>query len=460
MKKVFISYSWKDEAVTLRLYRDLRHQNISIWLDRIDGEPTGDFKQEFLRLIDDCDYFIVIDSENYRHKSHWCETELETCFSRIDKGQKVSMIVCLVGEDKEWRLPDAIADSKKRALFERLNKQKYLQLSHTGTYDNDRTYVAAVESICRILGKDSFSWDTFPEEDDLIDELDAAVKGKLNVSDDERESLKCFMKSIALRRRQQLDVRQHFQLLISDCRSLGLNVFVPRWAYAIWLADSLHAGRYDKECLECMKTLAKDFPDEPRAFRGLGGIAARLNQQKLAADSFCKALELSDNDSMIIRYEILCNLGQVYMNLGRYHGAKDAMSKAIDLIGEDDVNESLFVNYFECLIHLNMKSEAGAFIKKAAQKYKTVPGVQRTCGYYFLDCDQPSIALAYLKRAYTLRPSMENAYGYLCGLLRYGNTQEYHRILSLVTDAPELSEDDAFWKEQIRSVDRKIRNAN
>ena len=55
---------------------------------------------------------------------------------------------------------------------------------------------------------------------------------------------------------------------------------------------------------------------------------------------------------------------------------------------------------------------------------------------------------------------MENAYGYLCGLLRYGNMQEYHRIISLVTDAPELSEDDAFWKEQIRSVDLKIRNAN
>lgn len=460
MKKIFISYSWKDEAVTLRLYRDLRHQNISIWLDRIDGEPTGDFKQEFLRLIDDCDYFIVIDSENYRHKSHWCEIELQACFSRIDDGQQVSMIVCLADKDEDWRNPDAIVDSKKRALFERLNKQKYIRLSHPGIYDNDRAYETAVESICRILGRDSFSWDTFPEEEDLIDELDMAIKGKTGIEDDERESLKCLMKSIVLRRRQHLDVRPHFQLLISDCQSHGLNVFVPRWAYGIWLADNHHAGRFDKECLDCMLTLTKDFPGEPRAFRGLGGIAARLNQQNLAADSFRKALDLTDTNSGNIQYEILCNLGQVYMNLKQYSEAKGAMSKALELIGEEDFNEFLFINYFECLIHLNLKSEAGDFIKKAAQKYKTVSGIQRSCGYYFLYCDQPSIAIAYLKQAYLLNPSMENTYGYLCGLLRYGDIQEYHRIFSEAINAPELSDDDTFWKEQIRSVDRKIRNAD
>ena len=456
MQKVFISYSWKDEAIALRLYRDLRSQNISIWLDRIDGEPTGDFKQEFLRLIDACDYFIVIDSENYRHKSHWCETELQACFSRIDDGQKVSLIVCLADDKKEWRDPDTIADPKKRALFERLNKQKHLQLFHSGTYDNERTYAATVESICRILGKDSFSWDTFPEEEDLIDELDVAIKGKPGVSDDERESLKSFLKTIVLRRRQQLDVKPHFQLLISDCRSLGLDVFVIRWAYGIWLADSQHAGHFDKECLECMKALAKDFPNEPRAFRGLGGIAAKLNQQNLAADSFCKALDLTETESRIIRYEILCNLGQVYMNLRRYHGAKDAMSKALELMGEDDINEALFVNYFECLMHLNLKLEAGSFIKKAALKFKTAPGIQCSCGYYYLDCDQPSIALAYLKQAYSLNPSLENTYGYLCGLLRCRYISDFQRIVSGVMSITPTTPDDKSWKEEILKLNQKI----
>lgn len=460
MQKVFISYSWKDEAVALRLYRELRRQNISIWLDRIDGEPTGDFKQEFMRLIGACDYFVVIDSENYRHKSHWCETELQACFSRIDDGQKVSMIVCLADEDEEWRNPDAITDSNKRALFERLNKQKYLKLSHSGTYDNDRTFAATVESICRILGKDSFSWNTFPEEEDLIDELDIALKGKTGIGDDEHESLICLMKAILLRRRKLLDVKPHFQLLISDCEKLGLNIFVPRWAYGIWLADSNHAGRFDKECLDCMNALAKDFPDEPRAFRGLGGIAARLNQLKLAADSFCNALDLTRKESGIIRYEILCNLGQVYMNMEHYHEAKDAMSLALDMIDNDDLNESLFVNFFECLMQLNMKSEAGTFIKTAAQEHKTAPCILRSCGYYFLDCDQPSTAISYLKKSYALNPSIENAYGYLCGLIRCGNIQEYHRILSSVIKKPESSEDDAFWKKEILDLNNRVTSIN
>lgn len=452
MKKVFISYSWKDEAITLRLYRDLKRQNISIWLDRIDGDPTGDFKQEFLRLIDGCNYFIVIDSENYRHKSHWCETELEECFSRIDQGQNVSMIVCLAGEDKEWRIPESITDEKKRALFERLNAQKFFLLTHSGTYDNERIYSSAVESICKILGKDSLSWDTFPEEDDLIDELDVSIKKPANVSDDGREALKCMMRSILLRRRQQLDVRQHFQLLLSDCQSQGLNLFIIKWAYAIWLADGVHQGYYDKDCLECMKALSKDFPHEARAFRGLGGIAAKMNQQILATDSFNKALELTASESRTIRYEILCNLSQVYLNRKMYNAAKDSMVKALALIDEEDVNESLVVNYFECLYQLNMKAEAGAFIKKQAQKFKTVPGIQRSCGYYFLDCGQPSIAVAYLKRAYTLHPSMENAYGYLCSLLRYGDTSEYYRILSSVDNLLTESIEEQFWAKEIKKL--------
>lgn len=452
MQKVFISYSWRDEAIALRLYRDLRRLSISIWLDRIDGNPTGDFKQEFLRLIEECNFFIVIDSANYRHKSHWCETELAACFNRIDKGRHVSMIVCLAGEDGEWRLPASVADDNKRALFERLNAQKYYLLTHSGTYDNERTYVSTLESICQVLGKETLSWDTFPEEDDLIDELDAAMRKKQKISDDAREAVKCMMKSIVLRRRQRLDVQPHFLLLISDCQSLGLDVFIVRWAYAIWLADSCHQGRFDKECLEYMKALAKDFPDDSRSFRGLGGIAARVNQQNLAADCFNKALKLTSADSISARYEILCNLGQVYMNLKRYSAAKDVMQKALSLIDVDDLNEALTVNYFECLCHLNLKAEAGAFIKNYAQRFKTVPGIQLSCGYYYLDCNQPSIALTYLKRAYSLCPSMENTYAYLCGLLSHGNIQEYHQVLSIALQTTPLSPDEVFWKEQILSI--------
>lgn len=117
MQKVFISYSWKDEAIALRLYRELQHMNISAWLDRIDGEKTGDFQKEFLFLINQCDYFIVIDSSNYRHKSQWCEIELKACFDRIDLNHKVKIIVCLVEKIGDWRSIDTIFGSEKNTCL-------------------------------------------------------------------------------------------------------------------------------------------------------------------------------------------------------------------------------------------------------------------------------------------------------------------------------------------------------
>lgn len=47
---------------------------------------------------------------------------------------------------------------------------------------------------------------------------------------------------------------------------------------------------------------------------------------------------------------------------------------------------------------------------------------------------------------------MENAYGYLCGLLSYGNIQEYQRIISLALNTPTLTSDDEFWKDRIQEI--------
>lgn len=451
MKKAFISYSWKDEAVALRLYRDLKRQNICIWLDRIDGEPTGDFKEEFLRLINGCDFFIVIDSENYRHKSHWCETELRAYFNRVDNQQNVSMIVCLAERPGEWRAIESVQDISKQSLYERLNAQKYYILSHEGIYDNEKAYFVALESIQHILGKDSYSWDMFPEEADLIDELASELKTHPELCDNDRESLMCSVRSIVLRRNQNKDITKHLQLLIGDCDEMGLSLFIPRWMYSIWLADNRHGENYYKECFDTLKSLSIRFPKEPRVYRALGGIAARLKQQQLAADYYKTALGLIDMSQKNIRYEVFCNLGQVYMNLKHYFQAKEAMKEALRIIEEDvdAFNSTLVVNYFECLIHLDKTTEAGAFIIPMANKHLSSSEIQCACGYYYLDCGQVSNALVCFQRAYSLNPSMENAYGYLRSLYTIRDMGKYKTILSEALSKSPTTKDDKEWRTEI-----------
>ena len=456
MKKAFISYSWKDEAIALRLYRDLKRQNICIWLDRIDGEPIGDFKEEFLRLINNCDFFIVIDSENYRYKSNWCETELRAYFDRVDTQQSVSMIVCLAERPGEWRAIESILDISKQSIFERLNAQKYFVLSHEGTYDNERAYYVALESIQHILGKDSYSWDMFPEEADLIDELASELKTHPELCDDDRESLMCSVRSIVLRRNQNKDITKHLQLLIRDCEEMGISLFLPQWMYSIWLADNRHTENHYQECFNTLKSLSMRFPKEPRVYRALGGIAARLKQQQLAADYYKTALGLIDMSQKNIRYEVFCNLGQVYMNLKHYFQAKEAMKEALSIIEEDvdAFNSTLVVNYFECLIHLDKATEAGAFIIPMANKHLSSSEIQCACGYYYLNCGQASNALVCFQRAYSLNHSLENAYGYLCSLFRCGNMVDYRVLLSKVLSESPVSDDEANWYSEIKKLPR------
>jgi tetratricopeptide (TPR) repeat protein len=456
MKKAFISYSWKDEAIALRLYRDIKRMNINIWLDRIDGEPTGDFKQEFLRRIRDCDFFIVIDSENYRYNSNWCYTELKACFGRIEEHQKVSMIVCLANMPGKWRNTDCIQDGAKQKLYERLNTQKYFVLCHNGTYDNERAYFVALESIQRVLGKESFTWDMFPEESDIIDELGAELKSHSEICDDDRESLKSAVRSIVLRRNQHRDITKHLQLLIDDCKEQNLFLFLPYWMYSIWLAEDRHAGKFNQECFNNLKFLAAHFPKEPRVYRALGGISARLEQQKQAANYYLTALGLIDDSQKTIRCEVLFNLGQVYMNLQRYNNAKKTFEEAFNLLGNntDEINSTFVVSYYDCLMLLGKKLEAGAFIKEKAKEYLSASDIQLSCGFHFLKCKQVSTALSYFYRSYILNPSKASIYGYLCGLLNYGNTRDYEMILSNALSKPPITEDDFFWQAQIAKLPR------
>lgn len=459
MQKVFISYSWKDEAIALRLYRDLQNINASVWIDRIDGEPAADFQNEFLRIIACCSCFIVIDSNNYRHKSNWCEKELKACFERIDSGDKVSLIVCLAEEDGTWRKISFASGQATNLTFERLNRLKYLPLFHHGRYDNEQSYISTLEAICRILGKDSYSWDIFPEEADLTDELDYAARDNHAANDDDYLALKWLLRTIAIRRKQQKDISRHLTLLIEDCEELKLNIFLPRWINALWLADKRHNHRHDSECFECLKSLANDFPSESRTYRALGSLSARMGRQELAEANFLKALSLIDSSNESGRnaeYETLCNLGQIYMNMRKYQSAKVTLEKALAFLGHDDLNVCLAQNYYECLLHINETVQAGKFILQMVGDHPTVPEFQEYYGCYCMKYLNARTALPHLRNAYLMKPCSEFTYALLNCLLICGDSGEYNKLRTRSIPESQSKDEDEYWNARIRRLPTAI----
>lgn len=55
---IFFSYAWRDRPIAMRIYYDLIRSNLKVWRDQIDGEPAANFKEEFLRKIEECDIFF------------------------------------------------------------------------------------------------------------------------------------------------------------------------------------------------------------------------------------------------------------------------------------------------------------------------------------------------------------------------------------------------------------------
>lgn len=58
--RVFFSYSHRDKQIAQKIYWDLINSGISVWRDQINGEPCANFKEEFLKKVEDCEIFLSL----------------------------------------------------------------------------------------------------------------------------------------------------------------------------------------------------------------------------------------------------------------------------------------------------------------------------------------------------------------------------------------------------------------
>lgn len=448
-KKVFMSYSWRDSNIATRIYNDLIRSQVKIWRDQIDGDPIEDFQKEFLSKIDECDYFLLLDSTNYRMRSKWCYTELSRCIENQNRRNAPRIIVCLLEADGNWRTN--YTNKNQENLFTRINTLKYHNFYFSG-YDNNNTYKQSISDICTILGLSFIPWGDMPNNQDLMDELFYIQDSEIN-----KDDANCIMEEYhiilnKIKKERYNNLRTHFRIWIDDCKALNLNLYFPEWTYAIWLANNENINDM-YESANILKTLINEFPNDPRAYRGIGCLDATLNKYDDALKYLLKAYELvqleaNNHQKDYCEFEILYNISQSYINIGKFHDALTYLHKGYELmIRQETFNIDIIKNidFASNMYGVNIK-ERIKFLNDCIYKFPLESEIYKLIGLCFIDEKDYNSAHNALSKAYSLSPCAETAFHLLCQMINLNLYTEYnnlvHEIFSLENNCPE----DDYWK--------------
>ena len=446
-RKVFMSYSWKDAAVANRLYDDLVRSHINVWRDQIDGDPTADFLDEFLSKIDECDDFLILDSINYRQRSKWCVHEIERCLENRSRRNGPRIIVCLLDEDEEWRRD--FGDKSKEEVFTKLNRFKYYELHYGGTYDNEGIYQKSLMEICSLFDNAYIPWNTLPDAQDLIEELSAVEN---EISRDDYNLLLSEYDNILRTIKAQRDAEGHFKLWMDDCEEIGVRLFFPAWTYCVWLGQNSHGGKLDKQCLEQFRRLTEEFPDDPRGFRGLGCIMAKLGMHGQAEEVFRYAIAMlnmpqNKHHKEYAEYEVTYNLA---MTLANENKLTEAVSyfKICECIARRQGLKDLpmILNYARCLTSVGYMGSCKKMLMSVYPRYSLDGEFQAELGLTLAALHEDAAALECFEKSYALQPSVKNAFYLLCRKSALGMHGEVRDMARKILDDYGVSQDDLYWK--------------
>lgn len=477
---VFLSYSWKDRQIAKRMYDDLKNSGVKIWRDQIDGEPIADFKEEFLQKIGECQYFILLDSPNYRsvHKSkseHWCLEEVKRCLENQKHSKSPQIIVCLLEKDGDWRKQFPYEDF--RIAFEKVNALKFIDLCYSG-YDNSGVYDQAMDVICTLLKTDYLCRNNaIPTMRDLEDELKGEYGGNQQLQkvklDDATEEIvfKGYEVIYSKTLRHYPNVSDSFKIWLEDCCHCGAHLFFPRWTYAVWLANQ---PRYDvEEVCHCFESLVNDYPSDPRGYRGLGNALFRKaeqlsdkNNSKGAVACYNESLRiLLKTEAMLLlpknqhqkkysMFGVLCNIGMTQFALRQYEQALDYWERALLLLrNEGGFNDDLVENIFivRCILQHDCHSIL-EWLQSLRETYPLEPVIYKRIGCCYAKLQSRSMAISMMEKAYDLQPDMENLFLLSMWKKQTGtiSASDFSKWKEMVDAYECMCENDEYWMKKIR----------
>ncbi len=285
-KKIFFSYAWRDMGLAMRIDSDLRRCGLNnIWRDRINGEATGDFRKEYQQKIDECDYFILLDSPNYRNYSTWCKDEINYFLQIQAQHSHKKLILCLALADGEWRYPE---------LFINQRTYKYIDFSSSentpgAIYDNESKYNLAMLELCSVFKINYSPWTENDYEQDFLDELKQSTNNKITEKD--REYLLEEYRIISYKWLQNMNtVESRINNLITDCEALNIKTIFPY----ILLGDYLYKKAELNKCFELFLKTTSLYPQDPRPFRWLGTINYSFKNYDKAIYFHNEAIKLAE----------------------------------------------------------------------------------------------------------------------------------------------------------------------
>ncbi|MCL2327523.1 MAG: TIR domain-containing protein [Bacteroidetes bacterium] len=284
---IFFSYTWKDRAIAMRIYYDLVRSDLLVWRDQVDGLPTHNFKEEIIQEIDNCDYFVFLDSVNYR-TSYWCEEEIKYFF-QIKKSEASKKIIrCLVQDEKETHAV--------KELFYEQNYHNYFDFTGFDVYDNDGKYNTAINRLCFSLGSEFIPWANIDSEKDIEDEISA-----FPISDLDRTTI---LKAYDVFKTHSMmlfpNAKKHLEILIEDLKYVKIignsnqNKKINSFYFNLILIQIEIKDNNLERALQICKEMITNFSSDPRTWNSLAVVYAEMFKTKEALNYIEKALALFD----------------------------------------------------------------------------------------------------------------------------------------------------------------------
>lgn len=275
---VFMSYSWKDLPMAMRIYADLVRCGITVWRDEFSAEFSKTYKIEIEKALQKCDGLMLLDSRNSRRSQYvqdecsWLSTEPEWRY-----GSK-KIAVCLIDNLEKTR--------QEPELFTGHNLIKHFDFSGNALYDNDRAYFMGITALCRFWGATFVS--RYPDSTgkDFEDEL-----SKVTIKDVDRNILLNEYRLIQDRLACAFpNTHRRLDLFVQECDQLLVDCPSPRLQLAIEL---LKAGKFG-EVKQVMVPYTTRYADDPRAWRVLGSALFELDDFGGALQAYEKTIALTE----------------------------------------------------------------------------------------------------------------------------------------------------------------------
>jgi tetratricopeptide (TPR) repeat protein len=278
VKRVFFSYAWAD-ALAMKIYEDLVRSGANVWRDQIDGRKGKDIEEQIEQRIRESDCYLLLDSANSRRSA-----SVRREYGIYGKHQaRLQLEICLL-HDRKTIEGDSFGNGYDTILAHDFSNMPYRH--GEPFWDNDGRYLHAIKGLCNNMGFDFISYGNLPEGKDLDDELMQANVAEFN----RRVILSDFSNFRNRSDRGFPGVSKRLELMLEDCKTLGLNLPVIDITLGSWYMWNEAIPEAEK----VFSATKKKNADDPRIWRGLGSCHSYMkNRTTEACEDFSKALEIT-----------------------------------------------------------------------------------------------------------------------------------------------------------------------